>query len=238
MPKKKIRIGIELDNVIRDRNRQIAKYYQKDYDESIDLEELDYKDDILNTLCEFKTNEEKLRFVYENYPLEIYGHAQQCERMLMRDINTWILKLFNREDYEYEVFFYSESEYDLTIQSTYFFLSKCGARVREMRFPLDVASLSDMGDVFICSKEDTANELKMRGNGVILIKTNYNKKAFDSADMVCDSLKKFVNDDKSVDHIVEIYNNNLNKEDICKEGIISSIWRRFSTLFKKIQNVT
>ena len=38
---KKIRIGIELNHVIRNINKQIVKYYQQDYDESIDLDEVD-----------------------------------------------------------------------------------------------------------------------------------------------------------------------------------------------------
>ena len=47
---KKIRIGIELNHVIRNINKQIVKYYQQDYDESIDLDEVDYKDDVLKTI--------------------------------------------------------------------------------------------------------------------------------------------------------------------------------------------
>ena len=38
----KIRIGIDLDHVIRDINRQIVKYYQQDFD--VTFEETDIND--------------------------------------------------------------------------------------------------------------------------------------------------------------------------------------------------
>ena len=66
---KKIRIGIELNHVIRNINKQIVKYYQQDYDESIDLDEVDYKDDVLKTICHFSSDMKKIEFLYELYPL-------------------------------------------------------------------------------------------------------------------------------------------------------------------------
>jgi len=40
-----IRIGIELNHVVRNINKQILKYYKKDIDPSLDLEDIDEKDD-------------------------------------------------------------------------------------------------------------------------------------------------------------------------------------------------
>ena len=119
----KIRIGIDLDHVIRDINRQIVKYYQKDIDESIDMDDVDYKDDVIKNVCHFDSKDELSVFLYEDYPLEIFGHAGQVDRNLSRDINLWMGKLTNQEVYDVELFFYSMKERDLTIQSSYFFLA-------------------------------------------------------------------------------------------------------------------
>ena len=94
----KIKIGIDLDHVIRDINRQIVKYYQKDFDESIDLDEVDYLDDVINNVCHFKSKKQKEIFLYEDYPLEVFGHAGQISRNLSRDLNMWIEKLTNQEN--------------------------------------------------------------------------------------------------------------------------------------------
>ena len=107
---KKIRVGIELNHVIRDINKQIAKYYQQEYDESIDLDEIDYKEDVLNKICNFQSEKDRIDFMYENYPLEIFGHANQVTRTLSRDLNSWIIDLTNQEEYEVEIFFYSLKE--------------------------------------------------------------------------------------------------------------------------------
>ena len=40
-------IGIEINDVIRNIKKQILKYYQKDYDNSLDLDNIDDKEDIL-----------------------------------------------------------------------------------------------------------------------------------------------------------------------------------------------
>ena len=40
-------IGIELNHVVRNINRQMLKYYSKDIDPSLDIEEIDDKEDVL-----------------------------------------------------------------------------------------------------------------------------------------------------------------------------------------------
>lgn len=198
---KKIRIGIELDHVIRNINKQIAKYYQQDYDDSIDLDELDYKDDLLHTLCKFKNEKELKEFVYENYPLEIFGHAPQMSMTLSRDLNFWIKSLTNQEEYDVEVFFYSLKEFDITIQSTYFFLSKIGSRVRKVYFPKSIDELSEYGDVFITANSDVVGQV---GKPTILIRMNFNKDAENQAEFVYDSMKQFLNDSEKFNKIVDL----------------------------------
>ena len=65
---RKIRIGIELDHVIRDVNRQIAKCYQSEYDESLDIDDIDYNDDVLHTVCKFNSHKEAVSYTHLTLP--------------------------------------------------------------------------------------------------------------------------------------------------------------------------
>lgn len=200
----KIRLGIDLDHVIRNINRQILKYYQKDIDESIDIDDADYKDDVLNTICHFETKHDIETFLYEDYPLEIFGHANETERFLSRDLNNWIKELKNQEDYDIDIFFFSMKEFELTIQSSYFFLSKIGSRVRKVIFPENIEELCEYGDVFITSYTDNAKKLSNNGKKIILIDTNFNKNAVKYSDLEYASLREFINDKNKLNKIAEI----------------------------------
>lgn len=195
---RKIRIGIELDHVIRDVNRQIAKCYQSEYDEGLDLDDIDYKDDVLKTVCKFKSHKEEVNFLYENYPLEIYGHANQVDMFLSRDLNLWIKSLENQEEYDVEIFFYSLYEHNITIQSTYFFLSKIGSRVRKVIFPKSVGELSSYGDIFITTSGYIA---KKTGKPIILIRMNFNNDYVGDASAVYDDFRSFLDDNGKLDKI-------------------------------------
>ena len=58
-----IRIGIELNGVIRNINKQILKYYQKDIDNTLDLDLVDEKDDPFKW-AKFDSNKDKNEFIY------------------------------------------------------------------------------------------------------------------------------------------------------------------------------
>lgn len=214
---KKIRVGIDLDHVIRDINRQIVKYYQRDIDESIDVDDVDYKDDVINTVCHFKTKKEKEIFLYEDYPLEVFGHAGQVDRNLSRDLNLWMEQLTNQEDYDVEFFFYSLREYNLTIQSSYFFLAKIGSRVRQVVFPKDKKELLEYGDVFITAYEDNAKFLHANGKKVIYVKTNFNKNGVKYSDLEYSSFRKFLDDENKLNKLGNIFNT-------CQRNKANSLW--------------
>jgi hypothetical protein len=202
----KIRLGIDLDHVIRNINRQIVKYYQRDIDESIDIDEVDLKDDVLGKVCHFQTKRERNRFLYEDYPLEIFGQAPQIDKNLSRDINAWIMDLTNQEKYDIELFFFSMKEYDLTIQSSYFFLSKIGTRVRKVYFPITVDDLMSYGDVFITANKDIARAAKGEDKGVVFITTNFNREGEQFSDWTLDSLRDFLDCDEKNTKLSEITN--------------------------------
>ena len=199
MPKK-IRIGIDLDHVIRDINRQIVKFYQRDIDESIDVDEVNMKSDVLNTVCHFSSK-------YEDYPLEIFGHAGQMNRNLSRDINQWLVDLTNQEEYDVDIFFFSMKEFNLTIPSGYFFLSKIGSRVRKVIYPKSLDELKEYGDAFVTAYEETAEYLKNNKKCVIFIKMDFNNPSKTKSDFVYGDLKEFLDDNNKLNKISNILKN-------------------------------
>lgn len=203
----KIRIGIDLDHVIRDINRQIVKYYQQDFDESIDIDEVDLKDDVLKTICKFDSRKELEVFLYEDYPLEIFGHAGQMSRNLSRDLNKWLQDLTNQEEYDVEIFFFSLKEFNLTIQSSYFFLSKIGSRVRNAIFPKSIKELEQYGDIYVTANTNVAKELKQSGKGVVFVRMNFNEEGEQYSDIVVSEFREFLDYEDKLNKIINIFKN-------------------------------
>jgi hypothetical protein len=237
MQDNKLRIGIELDHVIRNINKSIAKCYAKEYDENLELDKIDYTSDVLNEVCKFQSGDEKITFLYEDYPLEIFGHAPQMTRNLSRDLNEWLLKLTDIEEKDIEVFFYSLREIDLTIQSTYFFLSKIGTRVRSVVFPMNVSELMQYGDVFITANKDVIRKCGESKKVSVLMRMGFNKESEGEATMVFDSMKEFIDNMDNVNLIInkdkelKEYNKSCQTKRTTISNILSTLtkWMNLST---------
>ena len=199
-----IRIGIELNGVVRNINKQILKYYQKDIDPSLDIDEIDENDDVFK-YAKFDSKASRNEFIYIDYPYEIYGCAKTMNKEIPSDMNNWLSELTNYEDDDVEIFFFSMDEEYLTIQSTYFFLSKIGTRVRKVIFPKKYDEILKDADVII-----TADPSKLKYNGVykILIKNKFNDSEKDIADRTYDSLNEVIKDENLLQ---ELHNFVLNK---------------------------
>lgn len=244
MARQKIRIGIEINHVIRNINRQLAKYYQKEYDADIDLDTLDYTRDIWHEVCKFKSDRERVEFMYENYPYEIFGMANETEQMSSRDLNLWIKRLENQEDYDVEIFLYSLKDYDMTISSTYYFLAKLGSRVRKVIFPKNIEELMHYGNIFITSNPDVINT-RYIDLPLIIIKKQLNEKAIADREKFCanddgynrirmatyDSFKEFVNDRDNLDTIVSL----ITGKQIKKKNKITNIINWFKKKWQHVQ---
>ena len=215
-----IRIGIELNHVVRNVNKQILKYYQKDINPMLELEDIDEKDDVFK-YAKFDSKADKNEFIYIDYPYEIFGVAKPMDKDLPANMNNWLSELTNYEDDDVEIFFYSLNEEALTIQSSYFFLSKIGTRVRKIVFPKDIKEIANQFDVVITTNKDVIDSLN---NYVykILIETGYNddlkelvNKSYKSLNDVIndndllDVLHNFVMSDRGKNHLK---NNNENRE--------------------------
>ena len=207
-----IRIGIELNDVVRNINKQILKYYQKDIDPSLDLDEVDEKDDVFK-YAKFDSNKSKNEFIYIDYPYEIFGCAKTMTKDLQVEMNNWLSELTNYEDDDVEIYFYSLNEESLTIQSSYFFLSKIGTRVRKVIFPRDLNDLAKDTDVIVTANKKVVDFLDdKKGIYSILINNNINSECKDKTNANYDSLSDVIKDEGLLNTLHEFVLNKENNE--------------------------
>ena len=187
-------IGVELNHVVRNINKQILKYYAKEFDPSMDVDELDDRKDVIKEYCNFKSKNEKNNFIYIDYPYEIFGCANTSEKKLAVKITNWLTDISNIEDEDIRVVFYSLNEEALTIQSTFFFLSKIGTRVRKVFFPRDIKEIWDECDVVITANNDLFIEELPEGKKIVLINREFNFENKDKAFLNYDNLSDIIDD--------------------------------------------
>ena len=198
-----MKIGIELNNIVRDLNKQIIKYYKKDINQSFDDKNVNYNVTNVIDSIDFKSKKAKFEYMYVDYPYEIFGCATTTHRNLAVTINNWLISLGNKEDDKYDVKLFSLKEEALSIQSTYYFLSKIGCRVREMFFPKDGVEMWDKCDVIITLNERIIDN-KPEGKVVVLINKDDNKNLQGKVDLHYDSLFDLISDTEFINKVKQI----------------------------------
>lgn len=189
-----MKIGIELNNVVRDLNSQILKYYKKDIDRGFDDENIDLNVVDFAKKLPFETKKARNNFLYIDYAYEIFGCAPTTSRNVTALLNNWVLALNDLDDGNtYDVCHFSLNEMKLSVQSTYFFLSKTGCKVRETHFPINGADMWKYCDVIITANGQIVKS-KPKGKIVVLIATNDNKKYAKKADLVYENILDVIND--------------------------------------------
>lgn len=188
-----LRIGIELNDVVRNINKQYLKYYQKVFDESLDIDEIDDRDDVLSIL-KFENQKERDNFIYTDYPYEIFGCADSMEKGLAMNLRVWTESLSDIEEDDVRLSFYSLDEGGLTIQSTYFFLSKLGTRARKVFFPVKIDEIWEECDVVVTANEKVINSCIPEGKKVVLINRKKNEQFKPKATLNYDELNDLLKD--------------------------------------------
>ena len=100
------------------------------------------------------------------------------------------------EDEEIEVVLYSLYEAELTIQSTFFFLSKIGARVRTVLMPKDKKEVLDACDVIVTANKEFLEDEIPQGKKVVLINRPFNEDVKEKATLNYDNLSDLLKDDE------------------------------------------
>ena len=175
-----MRIGIEINGVLRDTIGKLEQVYQKyfiDRWEGFDEQEFKYEMSLpvtslnLKEHFKFKNDEEFFSFLYEENAMEIFGHAGSTETFTFNNFNNIYLDLRN----EHDIIVVSD-EIGKSKPSTLFFLSKFGCLTEEIKFYSNstINSMWDRIDILLTANPDL---LLNHPENVRVIKfnTEYNK---------------------------------------------------------------
>ena len=187
-----MKIGITLNEVLRSYLSQLVYTYNK---YKADSGTVDYKEDDIKSLnlleyFNFKSIDDLNQFLYLEAPLEIFGHADQLSDGLMNHFNNFLMDI--KDDGEHQIELVSR-EANKSIPATFFFLSKTGCRIENIRFVQNTIDKWENLDILI-----TANPtaLQNKPNGKISVKVNasYNKDV--AADYTIDSILDFIKNEE------------------------------------------
>jgi hypothetical protein len=134
-----MRIGIEVNGVLRDTLKKIQQEYEKWYIDNPfkeeNEEEFEYKVisdltslDILSHL-NFKDEDDLYNFLYKEHTMEIFGHSGSVENSSMSDLNDFYLDM--RDNHEIVIV---SDEIGKSKPATLFFISKFGCLIESVRF--------------------------------------------------------------------------------------------------------
>ena len=191
------KIGIEINGVLRDTIGKFTQVYEKHMiDEmgedsktfNIDMSgntELNTKDDIfeykiisevtsldLLNHFSFKNQEELYSFMYEDFVMQIFGHAGSSETFSFNDLNDFYLEFRDK----YEIIILSD-EIGRSKPSSLFFLSKFGCLIETIKFYSNTTkkTILDNIDIIVTANPYIISE-SSKEKKIIKYVTNYNQK--------------------------------------------------------------
>ena len=192
------RIGIEVNGVLRDTFGKFRQIYEKHMIEnyesentnqtftmdisgntSLDGVENEFTYEIIEPIdtfelknhFKFKSDEELYDFMFNDFPMQIFGHAGSTETFTFNDLNNFYTK--NRD--EYEIFIVSD-EIGKSKPSTLFFLSKFGCLIENIKFYSN-STLDNMWDTIDILLTSNPNLITTHPDNKVLVQyvTEYNK---------------------------------------------------------------
>jgi hypothetical protein len=192
------RIAIEVNGVLRDTIGKLKQVYEKFLiekseetsdrqfiinSENEDVFETIEEDDFLYEIIEpietleiskyfkFKSKEEQFSFIYEEFPMNIFGHAPSSEMLTFNYFNDFYKEFRD----EYEIVIISD-EIEKSKPSTLFFLSKFSCLAENIIFynPTTIDKVISSFDLIVTSNPDIVINYSNILN-VIKYKTEYNK---------------------------------------------------------------
>ena len=191
-------MGIEVNGVLRDTFGKFRQIYEKHMIEnyesentnqtftmdisgntSLDGVENEFTYEIIEPIdtfelknhFKFKSDEELYDFMFNDFPMQIFGHAGSTETFTFNDLNNFYTK--NRD--EYEIFIVSD-EIGKSKPSTLFFLSKFGCLIENIKFYSN-STLDNMWDTIDILLTSNPNLITTHPDNKVLVQyvTEYNK---------------------------------------------------------------
>ena len=197
-----MKIAIDLNDVIRAYTAQFASYYKKYIDQSFDIENVDIWTNQLKEVFPFDSKKDYLEFLYNDFHYEIHATAQTMHKNLGSRFTDWCKEIEDLDEVP-EVCIVSTGEYDKTIGSTHFFLSKIATKIRETHLLLKEEDVWPICDVLITANPFLLSS-KPEGKTSIKIKAQYNEET--EADFTFDDFMQFMNDQEILNKLNEKFN--------------------------------
>ena len=173
-----MKIAIEVNGVLRNTIEKLKQVYEKflieseedetnktfELGEGEELSEVtviqdNFKYEIIEPVTsleidkffKFKNNEEKFNFIYEEFPMHIFGHAPSSEMTTFNDFNEFYTEF--REEHEISII---SDEIGKSKPSTLFFLSKFGCLSENVIFynPKTIDKVVTSFDLIVTSNPD------------------------------------------------------------------------------------
>jgi len=191
-----MRIGIEINGVLRNTIGKIEQTYQKfliDKTEGIESDKFEYKItypldslEIKNNFT-FKDDDEIYSFLYEEFPMEIFGHSQSTEYSTFNDLNKIYLNLRDKHD-----LLVVSDEIGKSKPATLFFLSKFGCLLEKVKFYSNLTINSMWNEIDVLLTSNPVLLLECPSDKVVIkYETEYNKN-IESLHIIT-SIKEFEN---------------------------------------------
>lgn len=193
-----MKIAIDLNDVLRAYTRNFAKVFKREYDHTFDPDTIEITTNNLEKVFPFENKTEYNRFVYQDYPFELFGKCESVSKEIPASLTTWLNRIKDIDTEEpIDVIIVSPMEYGLSIQSSYFYLSKLGCKVREVYFPVDSLTIWDKCDILITANPKLL-ENKPEGKIAIKITADYNSESpYDEEfSNICEYFEKINNVEK------------------------------------------
>lgn len=174
-----MRIGIDLNNVLRDTLSKIEQIYYRWYIDSENTSEDNFEFKIISPVTtlnlkehlNFKDDDHLYDFLYKEHTMEIFGHAGSVEMNSMNDLNDFYLDM--RDEHEISIV---SDEIGKSKPATLFFISKFGCLIENINFYSEQTknNMWNKIDVLLTANPDLLLS-KPENKTVIKFATNYNK---------------------------------------------------------------
>jgi len=156
-----MKIGIEVNGVLRDTITKVFQVYEKWYIDNplLEKKEGDFEYGVISEITslnlsehlKFENPDEVYDFLYTEHCMEIFGHAPSVEMSTFIDFNEFYVD--NRD--KHEILIVSD-EIGKSKPATLFFLSKFGCQVEKIKFysKITLDSMWDEIDVLLTASPD------------------------------------------------------------------------------------
>lgn len=191
-----MKISIDINDVIRDFSDNFLRIYVDRYNHEYNLDDFEMWSNVMNIIFPFKSDHAYEKFVYDDFPFELFGKCETCSRKLPEKLIEWLngtLKNIDTEE-KIEVRLVSPLECGTSIGYTYFFISKLNLPVRKVYFPEDSLEVYEDCDVLITANPYLLDN-KKEGVKTIRIEKDYNKES--KYDYTYRNLYEFLDDENN-----------------------------------------